>query len=199
MMNIFSNQSEESKIEEISALHKTYSNPAQRLDFLYGNLSILDAKASSLLTFNAIGLTALAVWLQYIPPNWLHFTLDIVFIIFLLSCVCCLITVWIYWSQPNDLIDSERLTRMLLDMRNTRTRLYRLSWVLAMTAVGVLTIVSAFHSFGTFCRASGILAEKCQITFSESNWGNREIEKPVTNEVKPQRFESTSPAVNSTK
>ena len=199
MMNIFRNQSDENKIEEISALHKTYSDPAQRLDFLYGSLSILDAKASSLLTFNAIGLTALAVWLEYIPPNWLHFTLDIIFIFFLFSCVFCLITVWVYWSQPSDLIDSERLTRMLLDKRNARTRLYRLSWVLAMIAVGALTIVSIFNSFGTYCYASGILAEKCQIIFSESNWGNREIEKPVTNEAKPQRFESASPAVNSTK
>ncbi len=52
----------------------------------YELLNILDAKAAALLTFNALSLTAIAVWLGYVPLNFLHLSLDLVFLALLTSC-----------------------------------------------------------------------------------------------------------------
>jgi hypothetical protein len=52
----------------------------------YELLNILDSKASALLTFNAIALASISIWLGYVPLNYLHLALDLIFIVLLLSC-----------------------------------------------------------------------------------------------------------------
>jgi len=161
-------RSEEEKLEEMKVLKEVYPEQNRRFEFLYGNLSILDSKASSLLTFNAIGLTALAVWLEYIPQNWFHFVLDFTFVLFLLSCALCLITVWVYWSPPEHFQKPDLQMQTLLAKRNQRTSLYRLAWLLSSVAVVVLTFASVFHGFGTLLKASGNCGELCEKIFSEN-------------------------------
>jgi amino acid transporter len=164
--------------EEMAALAAAFPEPTRRLEFLYANLSVLDSKASSLMAFNAIGLTALAVWLESIPSNWLHLALDIVFLLFLFSSATCLVTVWVYWSPPHHFGKPVLQTKALLEKRNRRTRLYRVSWVLSSLAVAVLTVVSLIHAIGTALYASGGCGERCQAVFSEGKWGNRNVQPP---------------------
>ncbi len=160
--------------KEYGTLCEIYSSPVERFAFLYESLNILDAKASSLLAFNAIGLAAIAIWLQYVPLNWMHLGLDIVFLLFLFSCVLCLLIIWVFWSPASHFDDPERQAKTLLKLRDRRTRQYRRAWFFSSVAVVVLFVLSTFHTVGTFLYASGRCNEGCQIIYSEGNWGNRD-------------------------
>lgn len=118
--------------------------------FLYEGLSILDGKASSLLTFNAIGLTALAIWLEKIPLNLFHLTLDVAFLLFLISCGLCLTIVWLHWASTADLNDNDAHPLQLLAVRDARTVLYRWAWLFAVLAVTVIALATIHHTFETF-------------------------------------------------
>ncbi|MGI8426352.1 MAG: hypothetical protein ACR2M4_07110 [Actinomycetota bacterium] len=187
--------------DEIAALGEAFPQPTQRFEFLYSSLSILDSKASSLMAFNAIGLTALAVWLEYIPLNWLHLTLDLVFLLFLFSSATCFFVVRLYWSPPTHLKNTDLQTRTLLDTRNRRTLLYRFSWKLSIVAVGLFIIVSAVHMVGTFFRATGTCGVSCSEFYSEKVWGNRDLPQVESKSDEPtspggarrQRSEQTEP------
>jgi hypothetical protein len=117
--------------------------------FLYEALSILDAKASSLLTFNAVGLTALAIWLANIPLNFFHLALDLAFLGFLASCALCLKIVWLHWVSTADLKSDDRYPVRLLEVRDSRTVLYRWAWLLAVFAVAVTGLAAVHHTFET--------------------------------------------------
>lgn len=117
--------------------------------FLYEALSILDSKASSLLTFNAVGLTALAIWLEKIPLNLFHFTLDVAFLLFLISCVLCLRIVWLHWASTQELKNEEVQPIDLLRVRDERTVLYRWAWFLAVCAVVITGLATIHHTFET--------------------------------------------------
>ena len=118
-------------------------------NFLYGALSILDAKASSLLTFNAVGLTALAIWLANIPLNFFHLALDFAFLGFLASCALCLKIVWLHWVSTADLNTDDAYPVKLLEVRDSRTVLYRWAWALAVFAVAVTGLAAVHHTFET--------------------------------------------------
>ena len=122
---------------------------AGKFSFLYEALSILDGKASSLLTFNAVGLTALAVWLEKIPRNGFHLTLDMAFLCFLLSCGLCLKIVWLYWISTDELSKTELYPVRLLELRDSRTMLYRWAWLLAVCAVAVTSFAAVYHTLET--------------------------------------------------
>lgn len=117
--------------------------------FLYESLGILDSKASSLLTFNAVGLTALAIWLANVPLNLFHLTLDISFLGFLVSCILCLRIVWLHWASTADLMSERRYLLELLAVRDSRTVLYRWAWLLAITAVVITALATVYHVFET--------------------------------------------------
>jgi len=169
--NLCKPESRKKREEEAETLKKAYMDSTNRLDFLYSNLSIIDSKASSLLTFNAIGLTVLAVWLQNIPPNWLHFTLDVIFVVFLISSSYCLRTVWLFWSPPSDYLDCDTQTLKLLEKRDFRTKLYHAAWKMSSVAVASLLLISIFHGIGTYLIAAEICGDTCQRIFSQDNWG----------------------------
>jgi hypothetical protein len=122
---------------------------AETFTFLYAGLSILDAKASSLLTFNAVGLTALAIWLERIPLNVFHLTLDVAFLLFLISCGLCLKIVWLHWASTADLDDQDERPVALLAVRDARTVLYRWAWLLAVCAVVVTGLATLHHTLET--------------------------------------------------
>lgn len=143
--------------EHIRALEtsKIADSSSQRFSFLYENLCILDSKASSLLTFNAVGLAALAIWLESIPRNFFHLTLDLAFLLFLISCGFCLKIVWIYWASTADLRDPNVLSSNLLRLRESRTMTYRWAWLLSTLAVAVTGLATIFHTFETAQKAFG--------------------------------------------
>jgi hypothetical protein len=167
--------SEDDEIAEMEELKKIFpAAPSERLEFLYGNLTILDGKTASLLTFNALGLAVLAVWLTRIPPNKLHAVLDLVFIVFLISCALCLATVNVFWSPTSHFRAEQFQLTELIRKRNQRTRFYRGAWRTLWLAVLVLIGVSLFHGAGTALRALGRCQSSCQELFSESQWGTAE-------------------------
>lgn len=117
--------------------------------FLYEALNIIDGKASSLLTFNAIGLAALAIWLEKIPLNLFHLALDVAFLLLVLSCAICLAIVNLHWVSTADLRRREERPVQLLRIRETRTRLFRWGWFLAVAAVGITALATFHHTAET--------------------------------------------------
>lgn len=140
---------------ELKAIEVAYPTAKERLEFLYANLSIIDSKSSALLGFNAIGLTAIAVWLAYIPANAFHVALDVIFLLFLISCVLCLKTVNLYWSPPEIYTKHETQALELLECRRVRTKQYRAAWRTSLFAVVLLIVASLYHEVGTLLKATG--------------------------------------------
>jgi len=148
-------------VEEImSETHNT------NVKSLYELLSIIDAKASALLSFNALLLAAISVWLNYVPDNLLHFRLDLAFLASLASCVFLLSIIWLHWSEPSGTAD-------LQVRRTSRTKRYRISWCLSIVAVSVVSLVSIVHTVGTGLKAfGGCKSDPCAYFYSEMIFGN---------------------------
>ena len=117
--------------------------------FLYEALNILDGKASSLLTFNAIGLAALAIWLEKIPLNLFHLALDVAFLLLVVSCGICLVIVSLHWVSTRDLDQAEERPADLLRIRESRTVLFRWAWLLAVLAVCITGLATFHHTVET--------------------------------------------------
>ncbi len=129
---------------------------AERLEFLYANLTILDGKASSLLSFNAIGLASLAVWLSNLPQDFFHLTLDVAFILFLVSAGLCLRIVWLHWASTKDLLAPAEHASALVKLRDSRTMSYRWAWWVSTAAVAVTAGAAVFHTGETVWKAFGL-------------------------------------------
>lgn len=104
-------------------------------EHLYSCLSILDAKSSSLLTFNSIILAVFAIILPstHGSSQWIAINTGMVTV--LVSSLLLLSVVWVHWSTTDDLQDLEHHALTLLDVRRFRTIKYRLAWYLAVAAV----------------------------------------------------------------
>lgn len=133
---------------------------------LYEMLNIIDGKASALLSFNALLLAAISIWLQYVPQNYLHLFLDLAFLVLLASCLFLLWIIWLHWPQSSE-------ASTLDAFRRARTRRYRISWVLSMTAVVVVSAVSVVHTVGTGLKAFGhCQSGPCAHFFGPDVFGN---------------------------
>ena len=132
----------------------------------YELLNILDGKASALLTFNAIFLTSLSVWLGYIPLNFFHLTLDLVFLALLVSCSMLLQVIWLRWSRL------EESAEELESIRWDRTRYYHWAWKISRYSIGIVILVSIVHSSGTLFIAFRVCTGFCGWFFSDSVFGN---------------------------
>jgi hypothetical protein len=132
----------------------------------YELLNIVDSKASALLTFNAVGLTALAVWLGYIPLNLLHLSLDIVFLALLVSCAFLLAIIALRWASKSTDVD------VLSELRRKRSSHYRVAWAIAIGSVFCVIVVSAIHLIGTALIAFGVCGDGCQAFYSSNVFGN---------------------------
>jgi hypothetical protein len=128
---------------DVQALLDFFPVAADRFAFLYESLSVLDSKASSLMAFNAIGLAALAVWLEYVPQNFLHLALDAIFVLLVLSSAICFWVVRVHWSPPEHFRQPELHTETLVSVRDQRTSQYRWAWWLSLISVLAFGAVSA--------------------------------------------------------
>src|SRR5690349_16567455 len=109
----------------------------------YELLNILDGKASALLTFNALALASISIWVGYVPLNYLHLILDVVFVVLLVSCGFLLYIIWLRWAKLHDRVYA------LDKVRVDRTRCYRFAWKLSAASVTCLIAVSIVHGVGT--------------------------------------------------
>jgi hypothetical protein len=132
----------------------------------YELLNILDGKASALLTFNAIFLTSLSVWLGYIPLNYFHLALDIVFLALLISCALLLQVIWLRWSKL------EEPAEELESIRRERTGHYQRAWRISRYSIVLVIVVSLVHSLGTLLTAIDACSGFCGWFFSNTVFGN---------------------------
>jgi hypothetical protein len=107
-------------------------------DFIYGNLSILDTKTASLLSFNAIGLAVLTIFVTNATNPWIAWVYYAGMVLLMASCVLCSVVVRVHWSTTDDLTHPEEHIISLLSVRRTRTMQYRLAWILAIFTIVLL-------------------------------------------------------------
>lgn len=143
-----------------------FENVDDNIRSQYELLNILDGKASALLTFNAIALASISIWLGYVPLNFLHLALDMIFLVLLLSCASLLRIIWLRWAAVQEKV--EQLDKVRLD----RTEHYRLSWKLSIGSVICLIAVSIVHSIGTALVATDSCSAICTRFYSEDIFGN---------------------------
>ena len=159
--------------EQVKALRDIFGDEKYKDPylFLYENLSILDSKASSLLTFNALGLAAISFWLRDISADLFHVVLDIAFLMFLVSCLLCLRVVRLWWSPTGSLRQRDAHLEDLIRRRDKRTYRYRVGWWLSCIAVVAIVLASTIHSIGIALYAFGICEGRCQQIFKDGSWG----------------------------
>lgn len=109
-------------------------------DHLYGCLSILDAKSSSLLSFNSIIIAVFAIFMtdELRGLEWVVINLGMASV--LAGSLLLLTVVWVHWSTTENLIDLEKHAFVLLDVRRERTIKYRLAWYFAVVSVLALGV-----------------------------------------------------------
>ncbi|WP_293004959.1 hypothetical protein [Nitrosomonas sp.] len=115
---------------------------------LYENLSILDAKAASLLQFNSILLAVLAIFLtaDAISSTAFFITIAGIFLI-LISSYLLLDVVWVHWSAADHMHIREDHELKLLEVRRSRTRLYRIAWNFSRGSLLMVAAVVIFELF----------------------------------------------------
>jgi len=138
---------------------------------VYELLNILDAKSTGLLTFNTIFLTSISVWLGYVPLNFMHLILDVVFLALLVSCMLSLSVIWLRWSRQGESGAALEL------VRDSRTRRYHVAWGISATSVVAVVIVAAVHTLGTALTASGHCTGTCASFYSEQVFGNLDVQR----------------------
>jgi hypothetical protein len=141
-------------------------NVGENVKNQYELLNILDSKASALLTFNALGLASISIWLGYVPLNYLHLALDLIFIVLLVSCGLLLRIIWLRWAAIQEEVD------VLNRVRQDRTRHYRLAWKLSIGSVAWLVLISTVHAVGTAMVSTDICGPLCSKFYSEKVFGN---------------------------
>lgn len=132
----------------------------------YELLNILDGKASALLTFNAIALASISIWLGYVPLNSCtsRWTSSLSF--------CCSLAQGCCASFGCDGAAVQEKIEELDRVRLERTAHYRLAWKLSIGAVVCLIAVSVVHTFGTLLISTGTCTRPCQAFFSQDVFGN---------------------------
>jgi hypothetical protein len=113
---------------------------AKLFDHLYGCLSILDAKSTSLLTFDAVIIAVFAVFMAGELPLISWVIVDLGTVTILVSCFFLLSVVWVHWSTTDHLADFEQHALTLLEVRRARTIKYRLAWYLSVSALIMLAL-----------------------------------------------------------
>ena len=117
----------------VQRLAELLDDPKQELIFshLYENLTILDAKAASLLQFNSI---LVAVFTIFLTTESSSLSLDSFCVAVagilstLISCSLLLEVVWVHWSTSSHMTTPEAHGSKLLEVRKERTVLYRIAW-----------------------------------------------------------------------
>jgi hypothetical protein len=111
-------------------------------NYLYDCLSILDRKASALLQYDSIILAAATLALTF-SPNKSAIGVGLVvssLIMSGLSSIACLHVIRVYWTLTEDFNDPAQKFLKLMQLRNFRTVLYRMAWILAQVSVLILIV-----------------------------------------------------------
>jgi hypothetical protein len=117
---------------------------------LYENLSILDAKSASLLQFNSILVAVFAIFLTADIAAAPFYVGVVGILATLTSSYLLLEVVWVHWSTSDQMAAPATHELKLLEVRKSRTILYRIAWnfskgaVLALVAVVVLIVLARF-------------------------------------------------------
>jgi hypothetical protein len=136
-------------------------NISENVKSQYELLNILDSKASALLTFNALGLASISIWLGYVPLNYLHLALDLIFIVLLVSCGSLLRIIWLRWAAIQEKVE------VLNRIRQDRSRHYRLAWKLSIGSVICLVLISTVHTLGTAMVSTDTCGPLCRDFYSK--------------------------------
>lgn len=113
---------------------------------LYENLSILDAKSASLLQFNSILIAVFTIFLTAGITTIPFYVAVAGILATLASSYLLLEVIWVHWSTADQMEVSESHGLKLLEVRKSRTILYRIAWnfskgaVLAIVAVVLLMV-----------------------------------------------------------
>jgi hypothetical protein len=110
-------------------------------DHLYGCLSILDSKSSSLLSFNSIIIAVFAIFMAGELRLAELIVANIGMASILVSSLLLLSVVWVHWSTTDNLEDLKNHGLVLLGVRRSRTIKYRLAWYFAVAALIALSAV----------------------------------------------------------
>lgn len=151
---------------------------SQEIRDQYDLLTILDSKASGLLTFNSIFLATLAIWLGYVPFNVLHILLDLVFIALLCSCWQLLNVIWLKWTPLEEIADRnpEEVAKELQFVRKRRTGIYHSAWYIAKGSIICVVVVTIVHALGVILEASGVCNGVCASFYGPDFFGNFDSE-----------------------
>jgi len=112
--------------------------------FMYDNLNIIDSKSSALLTFNSLIIAVLAIWTSNISTGIFLYVYAFILILFLISSLLCLLTVFLHWSPSDQLKDIKKHIDLLLQVREQRTIKYRYAWYLAYLGILLMIIAKVF-------------------------------------------------------
>jgi hypothetical protein len=138
--------------KHVAALTKAIGED-KLFEHLYGCLTILDSKSSSLLAFNSIIIAVFAVFLT--APTHLGFYGGVCvgagMTAVIVSCFLLLSVVWVYWSTTDDFHNRDNHAFHLLKVRRDRTLKYRLAWYFSVTSVlglSAFLVGKLFHWYG---------------------------------------------------
>ncbi len=148
-----------------------FENSDSEVQKQYELLNILDSKASALLTFNAVALASITIWLAYVSINVLHLALDLVFLVLLASCARLLAIIALRWAGASDDPSSLDATRI------RRTKHYKGAWRLSIGSIACLIGISGVHTIGTVLVVTGNCGGSCAQFYSEDVFGNLDAEK----------------------
>jgi hypothetical protein len=115
---------------------------------LYDCLSILDAKSTSLLSFNSIITAVFAIFMASEPHGFESIAVHLGMAMVLVSCFLLLSVVWVHWSTTANLEDRENHALILLEVRRTRTIKYRLAWYFSVAGMIALSLFLAARIIG---------------------------------------------------
>lgn len=113
------------------------AHPAKRqtFEFLYGNLTIVDAKTAALLQFNSIGMGIAGLLIAISGDARVRSVLFATLILFAFACIVSMKGIVLHWASTKDFEDVDAYLERLLHLRDRRTYMYRLSWFLGFCAL----------------------------------------------------------------
>ncbi len=140
----------------------------------YEMLNAIDGKSASILSFNALILAGISIWLTQIPQNYFHLVLDIIFLSILYSCYKILDTTILFWKghspgaeQPDEGTLEGKVTGRTISVNSAQ-------WI-SKASIVVVMLLCAIHTFDTLLRATNSCPNWCEVYFGHEYLGT---EKP---------------------
>lgn len=138
------NTSKKQRKEHSTGLQKIISEDKhyEMFKFLYDNLNIIDSKASTLLSFNALVLVGVSIWLSGVYVLTLFLLVNALPVVLLiLSSLCCLHITYLHWSSTSDFNDMDAHIDELIKVRDKRSVYYRIAWLFSFLSLIILIVI----------------------------------------------------------